>query len=148
MVFEDIVFWHWWIASLGLFIIEMLVGSYFFLFIGAAAAVVGLLLLVLSGMSWPVQFMLWGVFSVAFVVVWRIYRKKNPVKSVEPNLNQRGKQYVGRNFTLEQPVVNGQGKIKVDDSTWKIEAKEDFEAGTKVIVTAADGTILKVEAAA
>lgn len=148
MIFEDIVFWHWWIISLGFLSFEMLVGSYFFLFIGAAAAVVGLLLLLISGMGWPVQFVLWGVFSVAFVAGWRAYRKKNPVKSVEPNLNQRGQQYVGRNFTLEESVVNGQGKIKVDDSTWKIEAAEDFEAGTKVTVIAADGTILKVEAAA
>jgi inner membrane protein len=148
MAFEDIVFWHWWIVSLGFFIFEMLVGSYFFLFIGAAAAVVGLLLLIFSGMSWPIQFVLWGVFSVVSVVAWRIYRKNNPVVSKEPTLNQRGQQYVGRNFTLEEPVVNGQGKIKVDDSTWKIEAAEDFESGTKVTVTEADGTVLRVEKAA
>jgi len=56
----------------------------------------------------------------------------------------RGEQYVNRTFTLEEPVVNGQGKIKVDDSTWKIEGA-DCESGTKVRVTGVDGVVLKVE---
>ena len=37
------------------------------------------------------------------------------------------------------------GKVKVDDSTWKIECAEDLPKGAKVKVTALDGTILKVE---
>jgi hypothetical protein len=40
------------------------------------------------------------------------------VESDQPKLNRRGEQYVGRTFTLEEPIVNGHGKIRVDDSTW------------------------------
>ncbi len=148
MPFEDIVFWHWWIAGLTFVIFEMLIGGYFFLFIGVAAAVVGLSVLLVPAMAWPVQFVVWGVLSMVLAVGWRFYRKRNPApESEEPLLNQRGAQYVGRHFTLAEPVVNGQGKIKVDDSTWKVTAEEDMEAGTKVLVTGADSTVLKVEAA-
>ena len=69
---------------------------------------------------------------------------ENPVISDQPNLNRRGQQYVGRTFTLDEPIVNGLGKIHVDDSTWKIEGN-DCPAGTKVKVTGVDGVILKVE---
>jgi membrane protein implicated in regulation of membrane protease activity len=75
-----------------------------------------------------------------------VYRKKNPKKETdEPNLNRRGDQYVGRVFTLEEPIENGFGKVKVDDSIWKVEAKTDIESGKKIKVTAVEGTILQVE---
>lgn len=68
----------------------------------------------------------------------------NPVESDQPNLNRRGQQYIGRTFTLSEPIVNGLGKITVDDSTWKIHGKDCAE-GTRVTVTGVDGVILKVE---
>ena len=59
-------------------------------------------------------------------------------------MNRRGEQYIGRNFTLEHPIVNGVGKIQVDDSIWKIRG-EDCAVGTRVRVTGVDGTIMLVE---
>jgi membrane protein implicated in regulation of membrane protease activity len=46
-------------------------------------------------------------------------------------------------FTLEEPIVNGRGKIHVDDSTWRVEG-EDCPKGARVRVTDAEGVILKV----
>lgn len=63
-----------------------------------------------------------------------------------PALNRRGEQYIGRVFTLTEPIVNGVGKVKVDDTTWKVNG-DDMEAGAKVRVVAIDGTVFKVEAA-
>jgi membrane protein implicated in regulation of membrane protease activity len=144
---EEIVFWHWGIIAMAFLILEMLSGGYFFLFIGAAGGFVSLLMLVAPSISWQMQLVIWGVLSVVLIWGWRLYRKNNPPEeSAEPTLNQRGQQYVDREFTLDQPIVNGLGKIKVDDSTWKVEAEEDMETGTKVKVTGAESTILKVEA--
>ena len=47
-------------------------------------------------------------------------------------------------FTLEEPIHNGIGKIRVDDSTWKIRG-ENCAVGTRVEVTGVDGTILEVK---
>ncbi len=58
-------------------------------------------------------------------------------------LNRRGAQYVGRLFTLEQPIVNGVGKLRVDDTTWKI-IGEDCPVGTRVRVSGVESTVLKV----
>ena len=62
-------------------------------------------------------------------------------------LNRRGEQYVGRRLTLDEPIVNGRGQVKVDNSTWRVEGA-DLPAGTPVIVTGVRGTILNVERAA
>jgi membrane protein implicated in regulation of membrane protease activity len=61
-------------------------------------------------------------------------------------LNRRGEQYVGRLFTLQEAVVNGVGKLQVDDTTWRISGV-DLPAGRKVRVAGVDGTTLRVEAA-
>lgn len=146
--FDQLAFWHWMVLGLVLLIIEVtFFGVFFILWVGLSAMVVGVLMLVMPDMGWQAQFVIWGVLSVVTMVGWYQYRKKNPTTSDEPLLNRRGEQYVGRTFTLDEPVVNGQGHVVVDDSRWKIEAEEDFEAGTKVKATAVDGTILKVEKA-
>ncbi len=149
MTLEDIVFWHWWIAGLVFLVFEMLVTAYFFLWLAAGATIVGALLWAIPDMGWQIQFTIWAAISLVSLGGWKIYRRKNPAVEKDDglSLNQRGNQYVGRSFTLEEAIVNGSGKIEVDDSTWKVEAAEDIKKGTKVKVTSADGTILKVEAA-
>ena len=47
-------------------------------------------------------------------------------------------------FTLEEAIVNGVGKIKVDDSTWRVKGS-DMPAGMKVRVMSVEGTIFNVE---
>ena len=74
----------------------------------------------------------------------RGYIKKKPFESDKPNLNRRGAQYVGRTFTLSEPITNGFGKIRVDDSTWKVEGS-DSPAGAQIRVVGVDGVVLKVE---
>jgi len=65
-------------------------------------------------------------------------------ESDEPLLNKRAQQYIGRVFTLDEPIVNGVGMVKVDDSSWRITGP-DIDAGNKVKVIGEDGMSLKVE---
>ena len=141
---EQLDFWHWLIFAVGLLILEVFAPGAFFLWMGVAAAVVGALLWLIPGMSWEIQFLVFAILSIASIVFWRKRMTDNPTESDQPNLNRRGQQYVGRTFTLEEPIVNGNGKIHVDDSTWKVEGN-DCPEGTQVTVTGVDGVILKVE---
>ncbi len=141
---QEASYWHWWVLGVLLIILEILSPAIFFLWMGISAGVVGLLLLLLPAMGWETQILLFAAFSVASIVIWRQYLKLHPIKSDQPRLNRRGEQYVGRKFTLDEPIVNGQGKIKVDDSIWKITG-DDCPAGTKVQVTGVAGVILEVE---
>lgn len=142
-----LVYWHWWAIAGVFFVLEVLSMSFFFLWIGAAAVLVGLLLAIVPDMSWQIQLTLWALISVAGAFGWRIYRKKNPdhIKSDQPKLNRRGEQYVDRTFTLENDMSNGFGKVKVDDSIWKVECEKDLTKGTKIRVKSVEGTVLQVE---
>jgi membrane protein implicated in regulation of membrane protease activity len=139
---ENLAFWHWLVLGVVLVIIEVFAPGAFFLWLGISAGIVGVILWLAPGLSWELQLLIFAVLSVASVVVARRYLTAHPLKTDLPNLNQRGQQYVGRTFTLEEPVINGQGKIQVDDSTWKITC-EDCEAGTKVVINGVDGVVLR-----
>jgi hypothetical protein len=142
-----VAYWHWWVLAALLVVFEMIAPGAFLLWLGVAAALVGAVLLVAPGLDWGVQLLLFAVLALVAFAGWRKYGRRIPDRPTdEPLLNRRGSQYVGRLFTLDEPIVNGYGKIRVDDTTWKIVGPE-LAAGTRVKVVGVDGTILKVEAA-
>lgn len=143
---EHLDFWHWFILAAILIILEMFAPGAFLLWIGIAAGVVGAVLYFVPAMTWEYQFILFSLASVGSIIAWRTYRNTHPVVTDEPTLNRRGAQYIGRVFTLDAPIVNGVGKIRVDDSTWKIEGA-DCPTGTKIKVVGIENTVLKVEVA-
>ena len=61
-------------------------------------------------------------------------------------LNRRSDALVGRVFTLEKPIMDGSGSVRVDDTVWRVSGP-DSPAGSKVKVVRADGASLTVEAA-
>ena len=140
----NLTYWTWWIIALILLIVEILVSGIFFLWMGVSAGIVGFVLLLFPGTSWEIQLLIFSLLSIVTIVTWRIYQKKHPAETDQPTLNRRGEQYVGRVFTLDEPIVNSLGKIRVDDTTWRIRGN-DLSAGLQIKVVAVDGTILVVE---
>ncbi len=140
---SELTFWHWWILALVLLVLEVFAPGAFFLWMGVGAGIVGAILLVAPDMGWEYQLMIFSIFSIVAIALWKIYIRKHPTETDRPTLNRRGEQYVGRVFTLDNPIVNGSGKIRVDDSTWKIRG-EDCEAGTRIEVVSVEGTVLKI----
>jgi inner membrane protein len=141
---NQIEFWYWLIAAVVMIVIEMLLPAAYFLWMGISAFIVGLILYVYPDLHLMIQVIIFGVLSVVTLVMYKKHKNDNPTVNDEPNLNRRGEQYVGRIFTLEEPIVNGVGKVKVDDSTWKVKGS-DMAAGMKVRVMSVDGTVFNVE---
>jgi membrane protein implicated in regulation of membrane protease activity len=140
----QLTIWHWLILATAMLILEAFAPGAIFLWLGVAAGCTGVLMWLIP-MGWQVQLSLFSVLSIASALGWRYYRGKNPSVSDQPTLNRRGHQYVGRVFTLEHAIVNGVGKVRVDDSTWKISGP-DLGAGTSVKVVDVDGVVFRVEA--
>jgi membrane protein implicated in regulation of membrane protease activity len=86
------------------------------------------------------------VLSVGAVVGWRIYHKAHPTETDLPTLNRRGEQYIGRHLTLDAAILNRTGKVRLDDTTWKIEG-DDLPAGARIEVVSVDGVVLQVKEA-
>lgn len=140
---QGIDYWHWWILGVFLVILEILSPGVFFLWMGVAAGLVGLLVMLQPGLDWEYQILAFAGLCILTVLGYRAYFRRHPIQTDRPLLNRRGAQYVGRLFTLEQPIVNGVGKLRVDDTTWKI-IGEDCPVGTRVRVSGVESTVLKV----
>lgn len=139
----EIVFWYWWVAAVLLLTVEMLAPGFFFMWMAISAFIVGCIVLLIPAASADVQLLLFSVLAVVSILVWNRMVKPIPAETDHPLLNKRGAQYIGRVFTLQEAIVNGGGKIKVDDSIWKVRGK-DCSAGSRVRVIAVTGTVLEV----
>lgn len=141
--------WSWWILGLVLLAAELLVPGVFLIWIGLAAIAIGALSLAFwatPAWSWEMQMLLFAALSVAFVLAGRRFYSRTDGQSDQPLLNRRGASYVGRIGTLGEPVVDGRGRIRIDDGFWPVRGP-DLPAGTRVRITGADGNTLSVEKA-
>jgi membrane protein implicated in regulation of membrane protease activity len=138
------VFWYWWVIALILLVVEILAPGFFFLWMAISGFVTGAMVFLIPAISMNVQVLVFALLSVATIIVWKFYGKKHPIESDHPLLNKRGAQYIGRVFNLYKPIINGQGKIKVDDSIWKVHG-EDCTIDNRVKVIAVRGTVFDVE---
>ena len=138
--------WTWWILAVALAALEMVVPGVLLIWLAAAAAVVALVGLVLP-LAWQGEVALFAVLSVAFAYAgYRWSNQPNQQVSDSPNLNHRGKSYIGRTFVVAEAIVNGRGKVTIGDTLWPVSGT-DAEIGTSVRVTDVDGAMLVVEPA-
>lgn len=141
---NQLEYWHWFVLAVLLALLEIFSPGVFLLWMGVGAAITGLLLLAMPDLGWQIQLVAFALLSIGATVGAKLFLHNHPLETDQPMLNRRGEQYVGRTFTLDQPIVNGQGKIHVDDTTWKVHGV-DCPAGTKVKVGGVDGVVLVVE---
>lgn len=140
-----IVYWHWFALAVLLGILDVLIGTNFFLvWCGLSAAAVGAVLFLFPHLAVASQLMIFGIGVFCSYFAWRHFAKLSELEGGKSPLNQRSRHYVGRHFTLEEPIVNGRGRIRVDDSFWRVEGP-DLPLGARVEVIDADGVVLKVK---
>lgn len=134
--------WNWFILGLILLAIEVLVPGTFILWLGIAALLTGGVTLALD-FAWQAQLIAFAILSVVAVMCWWFYSGRSKSNAAEPVLHRRAELHVGRVFTLEEPIVGGSGRVRIDDSVWRVSG-EDLPAGSKVRVASTDGALLKV----
>ena len=145
-MFSTLGTWNWLIFGFILMALELLAPGVFLFWLGLAALLVGLVSFVLHP-SWQAQLLMFAVFAVAAVPLWRrLLRNNGGVSKSNPFLNRRAAALVGRVFTLEKPIIDGSGTVRVDDTIWRV-AGPDTPAGSRVKVVQADGASLTVAAA-
>lgn len=140
----EIVFWYWWVFAVFMLVIEMLAPGFFFLWLSVSGVIVGTLLFLFPSITLEIQLIIFSVLSIVSILLWRYYGIQNPTETDHPLLNKRGAQYIGRTFSLIEPIENGRGKIKVDDSIWTV-LGVDCPLETKVEVTDVKGTLFEVK---
>ena len=139
----DITLWHWLGLSLALFSLELLIGTpaVIFLWTGLAGLLISALLSIFN-IPFAGQIVLFSVLSVVLTWAGRsLFKYRLAAKT--NFLNQRGQNLQGFIVTLDQPIVDGHGRLPIGDSFWRVKGP-DLPMGTKVKVVGVNGNTLIV----
>lgn len=138
------------VLGLGLGLLELVVPSFFIIWFGLGALLVGVAMLVAPGIAFSTQIVLWTLASVLMTVLWfRVFRKDGgKTRSGQAN-EVLGE--IGVLVRAVEPlgVESGRGEVRfqkpvMGSDVWPCLADEAIAAGERVRVLAVDGQLLKV----
>lgn len=135
--------WGWLALGFGLIAVEMLVlPGGFPLWVGIAAlAMAGVT--ALFALPWQGELVVFGLLAlIACIIAWKLHYRAGRVDAAD-GMHDRIEQLVGREFTLDEAIEDGAGRVRIDDTSWRVTGPK-LPAGTRVRVTGADGATLAV----
>ncbi|MBP0582516.1 NfeD family protein [Labrys sp. LIt4] len=136
--------WGWFVLAAVLIGLEVFLPGAFMIWLGLAAAAIGVVSLFLP-LSWPLALLLFAALGVVFAWIGRHFAHRADASDKEqPFLNRRADALVGQSFTLADPIVNGEGRIRVGDTVWQVRGP-DAGAGARIRVVRVEGGWLAVE---
>ena len=142
-------YWHWIVSGIGLMLSEIFIGSFFIVWFGAAAIVVGLLLLPLPNMSGTAQLILWAISSASFALAWFKLIKPLNIDKTKAGLSKEALLgEVGQ--VLQVPSGDKRGKVRfpapvLGSDEWLIISHEAVSIGDRVSVVDLSGNALIVK---
>lgn len=124
---------------------ELALPGVFLVFLAVAAAITGLAVFALPALTPPLQMLAFAVWSVVSILIGRRWYQDYPVASEDPMLNDRSARLIGEVVTVVEPIIDGEGRVRVGDGVWSA-LGADAAVGTRLRVTGVRGGKLVVEA--
>ena len=135
--------WSWLVLGFALLALELVVPGGILLWLGVSAVVTALVALLAPATGWPLQFLIFGVLAIGSISAWlRLRPTEEP--SDRPFLNRRAERFVGRELVLDEPIRDGQGRVSLGDTLWRVKGP-DLAAGSRIRVVSDEGALLKVD---
>lgn len=146
----ELAWWHWIVLGLGLGLLELFVASFFVIWFGLGALLVGVAMLLVPTMAFSTQILSWTVASVAMTVFWFKVLRKDGGKTRSGQADEALGE-IGVLVRAVEPlgIESARGEVRfqkpvMGSEVWPCLADEAIEAGARVRVLAVDGQILKV----
>ena len=138
--------WTWVIGGIILTALEMAAPGFFLIWLGLAALIVGGINFALH-LSWEANGILFAALAIVLVLVGKkLTWRKGDDEATVMQLNQRAQALIGRVVKLDQPIIEGEGRVRFDDAIWTAKGP-DLPVGAKVRVVGVAGKVVTVEAA-
>ena len=139
--------WTWVVGGIALILAELAIPSFFIVWFGLGAILVGLLMLALPQLSLTAQLALWTVASLAMVVLWFRVFKRNFFKTRVGTADGEVIGEVGVLVSAVAPFERGKVRFQrplLGSEEWACLADAAIAAGERVRVGAVEGSYLKV----
>lgn len=143
----QIEWWYWIVAGLALVLAELTMGTFYIIWFGLGAILVGLVVWAVPGLSATGQIALWIVASVAMAVAWfKVFRHGlDRTRSGTADGDAIGE--VGLLVSAVEPFAKGKVRFQrplLGSDEWVCLADEAIAAGERVRVVSVEGSFLKV----
>lgn len=141
--------WYWIVGGIALIIAELVVPSFFIVWFGLGALLVGLLSLLLD-LSLNAQLVTWTISSIGMVVLWFRVFKQGFVKTRSGTADGEVIGEIGLLVAAVAPFERGKVRFQrpvLGSEEWVCLADAAIAAGERVKVTAIEGSFVKVSKA-
>lgn len=141
----EIAWWHWIAGGLLLVLLELAIPSFFIVWFGLGALLVGIFMLLLT-LSLAAQLAVWAITSGAMVFLWMRYFK-NPDRTKSGIAKEA---FLGETGMIIREVSElNKGQIRfqkpiLGSDTWPVIADETIPAGERAHIVDVMGQTLKV----
>jgi len=140
--------WHWVVIGFLLAALEILLPSFFMLWLGLSAIVVGLVTLLLP-MTLAWQLFLWAMLSLGCLIGW--FRFVAPKLKHKTSSGMAQESMVGQVATvLDYHVANNRGQLRfsapiLGEDEWRFICQQPLKPGDRVVVVDFSGNDLIVK---
>jgi membrane protein implicated in regulation of membrane protease activity len=144
----ELLYWHWIVVGMALMLSEIFLGSFFIFWFGAAALVVGLILLPFPGISEAAQIIIWASSSTLCAIGWFKYLK--PLSRDKTKAGLSKETLLGEiGQVLDPPNGDKFGKMRfpapvLGSDEWLIISQDELLVGDRVSVVDLSGNSLIV----
>jgi membrane protein implicated in regulation of membrane protease activity len=145
----EMEYWYWIVFGVMLMLSEIALASFFVLWFGIAAIIVGGLLFVFPGMPLSGQILLWTLLSTLLAVAWFKYLKPLSVDRTKAGLSREA--IVGEvGQVISVPNESRRGRLRfpapvLGADEWQILSSDKLAEGDRVRVRDVSGNSLIVE---
>ncbi|GLR46429.1 NfeD family protein [Sphingomonas astaxanthinifaciens] len=134
--------WWWLIGGVLLLIAEVVAPGFFLLFIGVAAMITGLFVLLFDFGLAP-ALALFAIYTAVAVYFGRKVYANRPVPSSARHLNDRSGALVGRTAVAVSTIDDHNGRVRLGDSEWSARGGP-AAPGERVEIVGVEGNCLMV----
>lgn len=139
--------WVWMVGGIGLILAELIVPSFFVVWFGLGALLVGLLALLAPDLSLTVQLAIWTAASLAMVMLWFKVFKPGFHKTRIGTATGEVVGEIGLLVNAVAPFERGKVRFQrpvLGSEEWICMADTPIAAGERVKVVAVEGSFLTV----
>jgi len=147
----ELLYWHWIVIGIALILSEIFLGSFFIFWFGAAALVVGIVLLLIPSLSTAIQILLWTILSTALALAWFKFLKPLSRDKTTAGLSREAIMG-GIGQVLSPPNGEKRGILRfpapvLGSDEWLIMSQDALAIGDRVSVVDVSGNSLIVKKA-
>ena len=144
----ELAYWHWIVFGVVLVLSEIALSTFFILWFGVAAIIVGLVMLIAPDMALSLQILIWTLLSVIMALLWFKYLKPLSIDRTKAGLSRE--MIVGEvGQVIRVPKANRRGRLRfpapvLGNDEWEIISTDDLATGDRVQVKDVSGNSLIV----